>query len=75
MADALTIIEHLGGLEGVKVVYVGDGNNIVHSWLLLAAVVPFRFVYSWLLLAVWFYFTLFVFAPRDLNLIVQLWRR
>lgn len=44
MADALTIIEHLGGLEGVKVVYVGDGNNIVHSWLLLAAVVPFHFV-------------------------------
>jgi ornithine carbamoyltransferase len=44
MADALTIIEHLGGLEGVKVVYVGDGNNIVHSWFLLAAVVPFHFV-------------------------------
>uniref|UniRef100_A0A0C9RQ86 ornithine carbamoyltransferase n=1 Tax=Wollemia nobilis TaxID=56998 RepID=A0A0C9RQ86_9CONI len=44
IADALTIIEHLGGLEGVKVVYVGDGNNIVHSWLLLASVVPFHFV-------------------------------
>ncbi|KAJ6681144.1 ORNITHINE CARBAMOYLTRANSFERASE CHLOROPLASTIC-LIKE [Salix koriyanagi] len=37
MADALTIIEHVGRLEGTKVVYVGDGNNIVHSWLLLAA--------------------------------------
>ncbi|PSS17195.1 Ornithine carbamoyltransferase [Actinidia chinensis var. chinensis] len=44
MADALTIIEHIGRLEGVKVVYVGDGNNIVHSWLLLAAVIPFHFV-------------------------------
>ncbi|ONK81261.1 uncharacterized protein A4U43_C01F27120 [Asparagus officinalis] len=44
MADALTIIEHVGHLEGTKVVYVGDGNNIVHSWLLLAAVVPFHFV-------------------------------
>ncbi|XP_022769016.1 ornithine carbamoyltransferase, chloroplastic-like [Durio zibethinus] len=44
MADALTIIEHVGQLEGTKVVYVGDGNNIVHSWLLLAAVVPFHFV-------------------------------
>ncbi|KAK4771036.1 hypothetical protein SAY87_031568 [Trapa incisa] len=44
MADALTIIEHIGQLEGAKVVYVGDGNNIVHSWLLLAAVVPFHFV-------------------------------
>ncbi|XP_031117846.1 ornithine carbamoyltransferase, chloroplastic [Ipomoea triloba] len=44
MADALTIIEHVGHLEGTKVVYVGDGNNIVHSWLLLAAVIPFHFV-------------------------------
>ncbi|XP_026405219.1 ornithine carbamoyltransferase, chloroplastic-like [Papaver somniferum] len=44
MADALTIIEHVGQLEGTKVVYVGDGNNIVHSWLLLASVVPFYFV-------------------------------
>ncbi|KAJ8445286.1 hypothetical protein Cgig2_024492 [Carnegiea gigantea] len=44
MADALTIIEHVGRIEGTKVVYVGDGNNIVHSWLLLAAVIPFHFV-------------------------------
>ncbi|XP_057975735.1 ornithine transcarbamylase, chloroplastic [Malania oleifera] len=44
MADALTIIEHIGQLEGTKVVYVGDGNNIVHSWLLMASVVPFHFV-------------------------------
>ena len=44
LADALTIYECLGRLEGVKVVYVGDGNNIVHSWLNLAAVVPFHFV-------------------------------
>ncbi|XP_057501997.1 ornithine carbamoyltransferase, chloroplastic-like [Actinidia eriantha] len=44
MADALTIIEHIGQLEGTKVVYVGDGNNIVHSWLSLASVIPFHFV-------------------------------
>ncbi|XP_042498125.1 ornithine carbamoyltransferase, chloroplastic [Macadamia integrifolia] len=44
MADALTIIEHIGHLEGTKVVYVGDGNNIVHSWLLMASVIPFHFV-------------------------------
>ncbi|XP_074281494.1 ornithine transcarbamylase, chloroplastic [Silene latifolia] len=44
MADALTMIEHVGSIEGTKVVYVGDGNNIVHSWLLLAAVIPFHFV-------------------------------
>ena len=28
MADALTIREHCGRLEGVKLVYVGDGNNV-----------------------------------------------
>uniref|UniRef100_A0A5B7A271 ornithine carbamoyltransferase n=1 Tax=Davidia involucrata TaxID=16924 RepID=A0A5B7A271_DAVIN len=44
MADVLTIIEHIGQLEGTKVVYVGDGNNIVHSWLLMASVIPFHFV-------------------------------
>ena len=28
----------------MQVVYVGDGNNMVHSWLRLAAVLPFHFV-------------------------------
>ena len=36
LADALTLMEHKRELEGLKVAYVGDGNNIVHSWLLLA---------------------------------------
>jgi ornithine carbamoyltransferase len=31
MADVLTIKEHLGRLDGVKVVYVGDGNNVARS--------------------------------------------
>jgi len=31
MADALTISEHCGGLEGRKLVYIGDGNNVTHS--------------------------------------------
>ena len=44
MADALTIEEVLGSIEGKKVVYVGDGNNIVHSWLELAMIVNFEFV-------------------------------
>uniref|UniRef100_A0A0A9GGT6 ornithine carbamoyltransferase n=1 Tax=Arundo donax TaxID=35708 RepID=A0A0A9GGT6_ARUDO len=44
MADALTMLEHIGRIENTKVVYVGDGNNTVHSWLLLAAVLPFHFV-------------------------------
>ena len=31
MADALTIREHCGRLDGVKLVYSGDGNNVAHS--------------------------------------------
>ena len=44
IADALTVEEVLGSIEGKRVVYVGDGNNIVHSWLELARVLPFEFV-------------------------------
>ena len=36
LADALTILEHRGILDGVTVAYVGDGNNLAHSWLELA---------------------------------------
>ena len=31
MADLLTIKEHLGRLEGVKIAYIGDGNNVARS--------------------------------------------
>ena len=31
LADLLTIQEELGRLEGVKIAYVGDGNNVAHS--------------------------------------------
>lgn len=43
MADAFTITERRGRFEGCKVVYVGDGNNITHSWIRLARVMPFEF--------------------------------
>lgn len=36
LADLLTLREHKG-LEGRKVAYVGDGNNVCHSLMLLAA--------------------------------------
>ena len=43
MADIFTIQEHLPKKEKVKVVYLGDGNNIVHSWLRLAMRLPLHF--------------------------------
>lgn len=42
MGDMLTIIEHRGRFEGVHVAWVGDGNNVCHSWLNLAAKIPFK---------------------------------
>jgi len=44
MADMFTILEHRGHLNDLKVVYVGDGNNIVHSWMRMAQRLPFHFV-------------------------------
>jgi len=37
LADAMTIRERLGGLDGVKLTYLGDGNNVCHSLMRLAA--------------------------------------
>jgi len=33
LADLFTILEHKGRLEGLKVAYVGDGNNVARSLL------------------------------------------
>lgn len=44
MADMFTVLEHRGNLDNLKIVYVGDGNNVVHSWLRLAMRLPFHFV-------------------------------
>jgi ornithine carbamoyltransferase len=33
LADLLTLRQHFGGLEGLKLAYLGDGNNVVHSLL------------------------------------------
>ena len=43
MADILTIYEKRGNLDNLKIAYVGDGNNIVHSWLNLATRLSFHF--------------------------------
>jgi len=37
MADFQTLREHKGALSGLKLAYVGDGNNVCHSLMLAAA--------------------------------------
>jgi ornithine carbamoyltransferase len=44
LADCLTLLEHKGKLEGLKITFVGDGNNMVHSWMEAAEKIPFSFV-------------------------------
>lgn len=44
LADLYTIRQHGRLKPGVKVVFVGDGNNVVNSWLELASIYPLEFV-------------------------------
>ncbi len=37
LADLMTVRERFGGLEGVRVGYVGDGNNVCHSLMVACA--------------------------------------
>ena len=43
LADLFTIWEYKGRLEGLKVAYLGDGNNMANSWLIAAAYMGMRF--------------------------------
>jgi ornithine carbamoyltransferase len=43
MADFLTILEHKGDLQGRKLAYLGDGNNVATSLLFGAALLGMEF--------------------------------
>lgn len=43
LADCLTLIEQRGQLDGLSLAFVGDGNNIVNSWLNAASKLPISF--------------------------------
>ena len=43
VADIFTIKEKFKSLENITITYIGDGNNIVHSWLELANIIPINF--------------------------------
>jgi ornithine carbamoyltransferase len=44
LADVMTIRERLGGFEGVRVAYLGDGNNVCHSLMVACAKLGIDFV-------------------------------
>lgn len=44
LSDLMTILEIRKNLEGVKIVWVGDGNNVCHSWLNAAAILSLNLV-------------------------------
>ena len=37
-SDMLTLLEKKGRLEGIRLAYIGDGNNVANSWLQGAAI-------------------------------------
>jgi ornithine carbamoyltransferase len=43
LADFYTILEQKGDLEGLKLAFIGDGNNVAHSLMLFAAKVGTNF--------------------------------
>ena len=44
LADLLTLKEHKGRLKGLKVGWVGDGDNVCNSWAIGAALTGIHFV-------------------------------
>jgi len=44
LADVMTIVEKKGGYEGLKVCWIGDGNNMANSWIEAAGVLGFELV-------------------------------
>ncbi len=44
MADMLTIVEHCGRLEGVKIAFIGDGNNVARSLAFACAKLDMKMV-------------------------------
>ncbi len=44
MGDIFTIIEKLGDVDGKKIVFIGDGNNVSRSWLNAAAKFSFQLI-------------------------------
>ena len=44
LSDLLTVLEYKGRFQGLKVAWIGDGNNMAHSWINAAAALGFELV-------------------------------
>lgn len=44
LADLLTVQENLGSVEGLRVAWIGDGNNVAHSWIEAASLLGFELI-------------------------------
>lgn len=42
LSDLLTVIEHKGSVENIKIAWIGDGNNMAQSWINAAAALGFE---------------------------------
>jgi len=43
LADILTLYEHKRKISGVKIAYLGDGNNVAHSLMIISAKLGIKF--------------------------------
>ena len=46
LADALTLYEHFGGFEGLKITYIGDDNNVSRSLAEICVALSMQFTIS-----------------------------
>ena len=44
LSDLMTVIEHKGPVENIKIAWVGDGNNMAQSWINAAGVLGFELI-------------------------------
>jgi ornithine carbamoyltransferase len=44
LSDLMTVVEKKGTLDNLKVAWIGDGNNVAHSWINAAHIMGFEMV-------------------------------
>jgi ornithine carbamoyltransferase len=42
LSDLMTVVNKKGGLEGLKIAWIGDGNNVANSWINAASTLGFE---------------------------------